>query len=56
MAKGQIRSNKEKRKPKASAKKKTASLIPSRPEPVPSQSGKESSEMYKLFTKGRSFG
>ena len=51
MAKGQIRSDKEKRKPKASAKKKTASLAPTRLDPVPAQG--EPSEMYKLFTKSR---
>jgi hypothetical protein len=53
MAKGQVRSNKEKRKPKANAnKKKSAGLNPTQAEPAPSQTA-EPSEMYKLFTKGR---
>jgi hypothetical protein len=52
MAKGQARPTREKRKPKASPKKKSAGLTPSRPE-APSQA--EPSEMYKLFTRDRSF-
>jgi hypothetical protein len=54
MAKGQMRSNKETRKPKADAKKKSAGLNSSQAEPVPTRT--EPSEMYKLFTKGRSIG
>lgn len=54
MAKGQIRSSKEKRKPKADAKKKSTALAsPLKPAAVPA--GKEPSEMYKLFTRNRSF-
>jgi len=51
MAKGQIRSNREKRKPKANAKKKGTGIAPSAPA-APSRA--EPSEMYKLFTKDRS--
>ena len=53
MAKGQARSNREKRKPKASAKGKSTALAPARSDPVPAKA--EPSEMYKLFTKGPSF-
>jgi len=49
MAKGQVRSSKEKRKPKANAKKKGVGLAPSQPDTGPS-------EMYKLFTKARHLG
>lgn len=42
MAKGQARSSKEKRKPKATPAKKSAGLGPS--------------DMYKLFTEGRKIG
>ena len=55
MAKGQMRSNREKRKPKADKNKKATALAPARPDPVPTNRA-EPSEMYKLFTKGRSFG
>ena len=54
MAKGQMRSTREKRKPKANAKKKTAGLAPSRADPAPATA--QASEMYRLFTKGRDFG
>jgi hypothetical protein len=56
LAKGQARSNREKRKPKADANKKSGGLAPSRPEQAPPRSGKEPSEMYKLFAKDRSVG
>ena len=54
MAKGQMRSGKEPRKPKASAKKKSASLAPAWPALAAPAPAKEPSAMYKLFTKGRS--
>ena len=53
MAKGQARPTREKRKPKASAKKKSTALAPARADPVPAARA-EPSAMYKLFTKGRS--
>ena len=53
MAKGQARPTREKRKPKASAKKKAVALAPARADRVPTARA-EPSEMYKLFTKGRS--
>lgn len=54
MAKGQARPTREKRKPKASAKKKAVALAPARADPVPTARA-EPSEMYKLFTKDRSY-
>ena len=54
MAKGQMRSSKEKRKPKAGAKK-SVGLAPTRSEAAPSRA-EVPSDMYKLFTKGRSVG
>lgn len=53
MPKGFVRPTGEKRKPRANAKKNPASLAPSQPAPGPAQA--EPSEMYKLFTKDRSF-
>lgn len=51
MAKGQVRSTREKRKPKAKPPKKSAALAPARLELGPSSTFK-----LRLFTKGRSAG